>query len=219
MTPLLEDPTVPIMSKRPTTGGFHQPSRRITLCGKVLTADSTVSQESDVKELLRRLRGAIGMGLTWAIGGILVGGGIELIHNIWPNPLGAAVDIWPAVLAFPGFFGGIAFSAVLGVVGRRRRFDELSMSGMAAMGAVGGLMVSLIPAAMVGLGLATPNVPVWEITLALLGPFTLGGALAASGTLGLARLADDQSLLAEGEEVADVGLTTEEAERLLGGQD
>lgn len=172
-----------------------------------------------MRRLLRRLRGAIGMGLTWAIGGILVGGGIELIHNIWPNPLGAAVDIWPAVLAFPGFFGGVAFSVVLGVVGRRRRFDELSMPGMAAMGAVGGLVVSLVPVAMVAVGLATPNVPVWEITLALLGPFTVGGALAASGTLGLARLADDRALLAEGEEVAEVGLTSDEAERLLGGKD
>ncbi|MBT8487475.1 MAG: hypothetical protein KJO65_01485 [Gemmatimonadetes bacterium] len=167
--------------------------------------------------VFRRLRGAIGMGMTWAVGGILAGGAIELVHNIWPNPLGGAVDIWPAVLAFPGFIGGVAFSVVLGIAARRRRFDQLSMPAIAAMGAVGGLMVSLVPAVMVGLGLATPNEPVLEITLALLGPFTLGGALAAASTLWIARMGDDQALLAEGEEVADVGLREDQARQLLGG--
>jgi hypothetical protein len=36
-----------------------------------------------------------------------------------PNPLGSLVDIWPAVLAIPGFFGGLAFSTVLGIAGPR----------------------------------------------------------------------------------------------------
>ncbi|MEJ2206137.1 MAG: hypothetical protein P8170_18735, partial [Gemmatimonadota bacterium] len=134
---------------------------------------------------LRRIRGAVGMGLTWAVAGFLAGIGIELIHNIWPNPLGSLVDIWPAALAYPGFFGGIAFSAVLGIAGRRRRFDQLSLPGVAVWGAVGGVLVSLIPAAMAAMGLVTPNVPVWRITLALLGPFTLGGAIAASVSLAL----------------------------------
>ena len=68
-----------------------------------------------MKTWLRRIRGALGMALTWAAGGALVGFGIELIHNVWPNPLGSLVDIWPAVLAYPAFFGGLAFSAVLGI--------------------------------------------------------------------------------------------------------
>ena len=164
---------------------------------------------------LRRIRGALGMGLTWAIAGFLLGGVIELIHNIWPNPIGSAVDIWPAVLAYPGFVGGVAFSAVLGVAGRRRRFDELSLPTVAAWGALGGLIVSLIPAAMVTLGLATPNVPLWQLTLGLLGPFGIGGAIAASGSLALARSADDRELLDESRDVADVGLSTEEQRELL----
>lgn len=158
------------------------------------------------------------MGLTWAVAGFLAGMGIELIHNVWPNPLGSAVDIWPAALAYPGFFGGVAFSTVLGIAGRRRRFDELSLPGVATWGAIGGLLVSLIPAAMVAIGLATPNVPLWRLTLALLGPFTLGGAIAASGSLALARMAEDRELLGDSHEVADVGLTEEEARELLGGE-
>ena len=166
---------------------------------------------------LRRVRGALGLALTWAVGGALVGFGIELIHNVWPNPLGAMADIWPAVLAYPAFFGGLAFSAILGIAGRRRRFDELSLPWFAAFGAVGGVLVSLLPGALVGLGLATPNVPWWEITAALIGPLTLGGAAAAAGTLALARMSEDRALLDAGDDVADVGLTDAEARELLGG--
>jgi hypothetical protein len=156
------------------------------------------------------------MAVTWAVGGALVGFGIELIHNIWPNPIGSLVDIWPAVLAYPAFFGGLAFSAVLGIAARRRRFDELSLPRFAAFGAVGGALVSVLPAALVGLGLETPNVPVWQITAALLGPLTLGGAAAAAGTLALARLSEDRALLEGAEDVADVGLTEGETRELLG---
>lgn len=169
-----------------------------------------------MKTWLRRIRGALGMGLTWALAGFFAGMGIELIHNIWPNPLGSAVDIWPAALAYPGFFGGVAFSTVLAIAGRRRRFDQLSVPGVAAWGAVGGLLVSLIPAAMVAIGLAGPNVPLWQITVALLGPFTVGGAIAASGSLALARMAEDRELLDGSRDVADVGLTREEERELLG---
>lgn len=169
-----------------------------------------------MKSWLKRIRGALGMGLSWAVVGFLAGIGIEVIHNVWPNPIGGAVDIWPAALAYPGFFGGIAFSAVLGVAGRRRRFDELSMPRIATWGAVGGLLVSLIPVLMVALGLASTTEPLWQLTLALAGPFAVGGAVAASGTLWLARKAEDQALLAESEDVAEVGLSEDETRELLG---
>ena len=57
-----------------------------------------------MKKWLRRIRGAVGMGL--------------------PLP----------VLAIPGFFGGAFFSTVLGIAGRRHRFDELSLPRFAAWG-------------------------------------------------------------------------------------
>ncbi len=167
---------------------------------------------------LRRIRGAVGLGLTWGVAAFLAGIGIEVIHNVWPNPLGSMVDIWPAALAFPAFFGGVAFSAVLGIVGRRRRFDELSLPRFAACGAVGGLVVSLIPAAMVGMGLAAPNIPLWQITAALLGPITVGSAIAASGSLALARMAEDRELLDAGRDVTNRELTEQEARGRLGGE-
>lgn len=169
-----------------------------------------------MKTLLRRIRGALGMGLTWAVAGFCAGGGIELIHNIWPNPLGSAVDIWPATLAIPGLFGGVAFSVLLGIAGRRRRFDELSLPLFAAWGALGGLLVSLMPALIITLGILNPGVALWRLTAALAVPFALGGAIAAAGSLALARMADDRALLDAGRDVADVGLTREEARELLG---
>ena len=65
----------------------------------------------------RRIRAAVGLGLTWAVGWGLVGLGIEVIHNVWPNPIGSLVDIWPAALGYPAFFGGVVFSTVLGIAG------------------------------------------------------------------------------------------------------
>jgi hypothetical protein len=165
----------------------------------------------------RRVRGALGLGLIWAAGGALVGFGIELIHNVWPNPLGSLVDIWPAALAMPAFCGGVAFSVVLGIAGRRRRFDELSLPGFAAWGAVAGLLVSLIPAAMVALRLASANAPLWQITAALAAPLIPGIAFAAAGSLALARMAEDRELLVAARDVADAGLTDDEARELLGG--
>ncbi len=169
-----------------------------------------------MKKWLRRIRGALGLGLTWGIVGFVIGMGIELIHNIWPNPLGSAVDIWPAVLAYPGFLGGVAFSTVLGIAGRRKRFGELSLPRFAAWGAAGGLIVSLIPAAIVAMGLATSSIPAWQITAGLAAPFMLGGAIAASGSLALARLAEDRAVVAASKELADLGLTEEESRELLG---
>ena len=94
----------------------------------------------------------------------------------------------------------------------------MSLPRFAAWGAVGGLVVSMIPAAMVAMGLATPNIPLWQITAALVGPLTLGSAIAASGSLALARLAEDRELLDASRDVADVGLTEEEERELLGGE-
>ena len=166
---------------------------------------------------MRRLRGAIGLGLTWALGGFALGGIIELVHNIWPNPVGAAVDIWPAVLAIPGLLGGVAFSAVLGVLGRSRRFDELSLPGVALWGALGGVLASSVPAALMSMASESPAAVFWPIALEVMGPFAIGGAIAASGTLALARAADDQELLEESRDVAAVGLSEDEERSLLGG--
>jgi hypothetical protein len=67
---------------------------------------------------LRRLCGAVGVGITWAVGWAGVGFLIEL----FVDPRGRIADIRPMVLGIPDFFGGAIFAVMLGMAeGRRRR--------------------------------------------------------------------------------------------------
>jgi hypothetical protein len=171
-----------------------------------------------MKKWLRRIRGALGIGLTWAVGWALVGLLIGVSSLLLPGlPWDSFFEVFDAplpALAVPGFFGGVLFSVVLGIAGRRRRFDELSLPRFAAWGAVGGLLLSLVPAAMVAVGLATLRSSdgwLWQITAMISGPLILLSTGSASGSLMLARRAEDRELLQAGEGLAEVGLTEGDA--------
>jgi len=74
------------------------------------------------------------------------------------------------------------------VVARRRRFDELSLPQFAGWGALGGL---LLGGSVVALALARGNVEdPWPAAAVIIGVPTLGCALAATGSLVLARMAE-----------------------------
>ena len=110
------------------------------------------------------------------------------------------LDVFDAplpALAIPGFVGGVFFSVMLGIVERRRTFAELSLPRFAAWGAVGGLLLSLLPAAFVAVGLASVahgGADLWRLTAAVAGPLTLLSAVSASGSLLLARRAEGGEL-------------------------
>jgi hypothetical protein len=168
-----------------------------------------------MRKLLRRIRGAVGMGVTWAAGWGFVGGMIELIYNLWPGfPLGPVIDIWPIVLAIPGFLSGVVFSVVLGIAAGRRRFDELSLPRFAIWGAIAGLLLGGLLAA-TGFG---SGAPLWLRLAVLGGAPALLGAISASGTLAIARIGQRKELRAGDADVADVGLTDAEVKELLGGR-
>jgi len=106
-------------------------------------------------------------------------------------------------LAIPGFVGGVLFAVVLGTAGRRRRFEELSLPRFAAWGAVGGLLLSLVPAALVAVGLASlerSDLGLWQITAVISAPLILLSAVSASVSLLLARRAESRELLEAGED-------------------
>jgi hypothetical protein len=131
-----------------------------------------------VKRWLRRIRGAIGMGLTWAAAWL--GAGLVLLLVVG---VGAADVPFPLFFGLLGFLAGAVFSGVLGIIEGRRRFDQMSLPRFAGWGALGGLLLSggLVLAA--GLG--------GEILV--LGPvFALAGAGSAAGTLALARRAEER---------------------------
>jgi hypothetical protein len=155
-----------------------------------------------MKPWMRRLRGAIGMGVTWAIAWALGGLMIGVLSNLVPAlPWHLFFDVFDAplpALAIPGFVGGALFSLVLGIAARNRRFDELSIPRFAAWGAVGGVLLSLVPAAMVGVGLAhlgSAAHGVAQLTAAIAGPLVAFSAASAAGTLALARKKADRALL------------------------
>jgi hypothetical protein len=142
----------------------------------------------------RRVRGALGMGVAWAVGGALVGGVFEAIDNVLPGalPFISRVDMWPQTLAIPGFLGGVVFAVVLGFAGGRRRFDELSIPHFAAWGAAAGLLLG-------GLALSA-GAPAAFIAIT-----TLGSAVLASGSLAVARMAKTRGLLGGGADAPLVG--------------
>lgn len=135
------------------------------------------------------------MGITWAIGWALFGLLIGVTSKLTPGlPWDAFFEVFDAplpALAVPGFFGGALFSLVLGLAGHRRRFEELSVLRTAAWGALGGLLLSLVPAAMVGVGLAHlgggATMGLWQLTGVIAGPLVLLSALSAALTLMLAK--------------------------------
>ena len=164
-----------------------------------------------MKRWLRRIRGAFGMGLTWAVGLTLLGMlGVAVTYSLFPN-LPDVFDVWIPVFAYPGFLAGVGFSVVLRLTEGRRRFDELSLPWFAAWGAVGGLLVGGFVVAL-GFGEA-PGAAL----AAILGTSTLLGVFSAFGSLALARRGEDWELLDASTEVSGAGLTTGEKKELLGG--
>ena len=142
------------------------------------------------------------MGLTWAVAWFAAG--MALLLVVGP---GAADVPFPLGFGLLGFLAGATFSAVLGVVEGRRRFDQLSIPRFAAWGGVGGLLFSGLFVFVASLGAEA---------LVVLGPvFGIAGAGCAAGALALARGAADDALDA-GAAVDEVGLTESEVRELLG---
>jgi hypothetical protein len=155
-----------------------------------------------VKTWLRRIRGAIGIGLTWAVAWFLAGMVVLFIVGF-----GAADVPFPLFWGLLGFIGGVTFSGVLRLVEGRRRFDEMSMPRFAAWGGLGGFLLA---------GVLVPITGAGASLLLLLGPlFATAGAGCAVGSLALARMAEGGALEAVGD-VDDIGLTADERKRLLG---
>lgn len=169
-----------------------------------------------MKKWLRRVRAAVGTGLTWAVGwapvGLLIG---LVLGGNRRTPDGFPLDDWVVPLAALGFVGGAIFSGVLRIAAGRRRFDELSLPRFGAWGAVGGLVLGIL--AVVGWRLdAGFGSVLWLPAAAMIGSATLLSAVSASGSLALARRAAERELLDVGSDVAEVELTGGEPQELLG---
>ena len=122
-----------------------------------------------MKRWLKRIRGSLGMGLTWAAVGFGVGAVLELLSGA---PVNGALFENAFQAAVMGFINVVAFSAVLRIAEGRRTFEEMSLWRFAGWGVVGGLVVSLLTGG------------------GFLVFFTLLGAGCAAGSLAVSRRAD-----------------------------
>ena len=129
----------------------------------------------------RRIRAAIGIGLTWGAAWLAVG--LVLLLIVGP---GAADVPFPLFFGFLGFVAGATFSLLLGVFGRHRRFDQMSLPRFVAWGAAGAALLAVVVDRAAG---PSGDLP-WLAAL-----FAAAGAVSASGTLLLARRAERRESL------------------------
>lgn len=138
-----------------------------------------------MKNILRRLRGVLGTGVTWAVGWGVAFAGLRIgLGFPYGNLLEAAVN--GMIL---GFIGGSSFAVILSIAEHRRTLDQLSLRRVALWGGVGGMALLLCFSPMVfGAGpLLGKMLPSYLVQLALHG---LLGAGFASGSVALARRPD-----------------------------
>jgi hypothetical protein len=169
-----------------------------------------------MRKWLRRIRGAVGMGLTWAAGWAPLGAILGLFNFASGAAAFGSGPAWlaatSALFAAAGFVCGVTFSTALGITEGRRRFDQMSIPRFAGLGAVGGLLVGgLLVTLSVSLG-GTPGLVDLFVNMGIVG---LLGAGSSAGSLALARRAEGRELLETGEDLADAGLTEGEPQVLL----
>ena len=152
-----------------------------------------------MKKWLRRIRGALGMGLTWAAAwggaGTIVMLGFLLVTGSRPDAP------FPLMFSAFGFVAGAIFSGVLGLVEGRRRFDQMSLPRFAAWGAAAGFLLS----ATFVLAVSIAGNPAFLWNLVIVGPvFAVAAAGSAAASLALARRAQDRELTETTEDVTAV---------------
>lgn len=149
---------------------------------------------------LQRIRGAIGMGVTWgaawAVAGLVLAAATRF----------QADAPFPLIFGVLGFVAGIIFSTLLALTEGCRRFDQMSLPRIAGWGAAGGILLSAVFAKAASLD--------WRDVVAIVPTFALASAVCASGSLALARRAARRELSDGRADTADAELTGHETRKL-----
>ena len=153
-----------------------------------------------MRKWLRRVRGAIGMGLAWAAAWSAVG-----MVPRWV--FGFNTDVpFPLVFGVLGLLAGITFFGILALTEGRRGFDQMTLPRFAGWGAMSGLLLSAFFAKAASLG--------WGDVLAIAPTFAVACAACASGSLALARRAETRELLDIRGDTAEAELAGHENRKL-----
>ena len=158
-----------------------------------------------MRKWLRRIRGALGMGFTWAAAWSAAG-----FVPRWV--FGVNTDLpMPLLFGALGLIAGVTFSGLLVLTEGRRKLDQMSLPRFAVGGAVGGLLLSalFIKGASVG----------WGDVLAITTSLSLACSISASGSLAMARRAVGRELPDSRGDTAIAKLTDQERRNLPGGGD
>jgi len=142
---------------------------------------------------LQRVRGAIGIGATWAAGWAPIGAVTGWVTGTLLDFPPSVVTNYAVMFGVLGLMGGTIFSIVLRLAEGRRSFEQLSLPRFVSWGALGGLVLGglAVSASLLGSGFTS-------LGAVIVGATTLLGAGSAAGTLVLARAASDHALLSEG---------------------
>jgi hypothetical protein len=152
-------------------------------------------------KLGQRIRGAIGMGVTWAAAWSAAG----LVPR-WLLGINADAP-FPIIFGVLGFAAGVTFSAMLALAEGRRRFDQMSLPRFAGWGSLGGLLLAALFARAASLG--------WGDVLVIVPTFALASAACASGSLALARRVSRGELPDGRRDLTETELTEGEKRNLL----
>ena len=135
----------------------------------------------------RRVFVVVLVALAWAV----VWSPVGVLTGIIVDPGGSMDEMWVAIGAYPGFLCGAVFYAVVGVAEGRRGLNELSLSRVAAWGAVSGLLVGVLPFV---LGTVNTALPLWLWGIVTAGAVTILSSASAVGTAWIARMAKKGAL-------------------------
>lgn len=154
----------------------------------------------------RRIRAAIGMGLTWGAAWFAAGILLARVPGFYS-------DVPFAILFAPlGFVTGIIFSGILVAIEGRRKFDRMSLSRFAGWGAASGLLLS----GTFGIGAALRGETLGGEVLVFALVLATASAGAAAGSLALARRAERSELPGPNGDPAKAALTEDKKQELLG---
>ncbi len=146
-----------------------------------------------MRKWLRRIRGSLGTGFTWAAAWFAVG-----FVPRWV--FGVQTDLpFPLLFGGLGFIAGATFSGLLMLTEGRRRLDQLSPPRVALWGALGGLLLSALFVRGASLG--------WGEVLAIGTTLAVASAVSASGSLALAGRAVRRELTDDRRDSAEADLT------------
>jgi peptidoglycan/LPS O-acetylase OafA/YrhL len=154
-----------------------------------------------MRKSLRRIRGAIGMGLTWGAAWSAAGIMLAVVTRF------KADAPFPLIFGVLGFIAGVIFSAILALTEGRRRFDQMSLPRFAVWGALGGLLLAAVFAKAASLALGD--------VLAITPTFAVACAVCASGSLAVARRAGPRELPDMRGDIAAAEVTDHETRRLI----